>query len=148
MSHDRHVAGGRDDRATSEVVASLIATTQALVKKEIELAKLEVKRILVDKAIAVGSALVAALVALFILGFVGVTVAKALEEAFAPWIAWAIVTGVYTLVTLVLLFVAYRFVRRPVVPERTKASVEETIAWAKEQVGSDEASEPGTKETT
>ena len=144
MSQDRHVAGGPDERATSEVIASLIATTQALVKKEIEMAKLEVKGILVDKAVAVGSALVAALVALFILGFVGVTAAKALEQVVAPWIAWAIVTGIYTLVAVVLLLVAVRFARRPVVPERTKASVEETIGWAKQQVGSETA----TKEPT
>lgn len=135
MSQDRGAGDGHDDRATSEVVASLVATVQALVKKELELAKLEVQRIVVDKAVAVGAALFGALLCVFVLAFVGVTGAKALEEAFAPWIAWTIVTGIYLLVALIVLLVAYRFARRPVVPERTKASVEDTIGWARQQVG-------------
>jgi hypothetical protein len=137
MSQAEPAPGGSsapDDRETSEVLASLVANVRALVKKEIELAKLEVQRILVEKVIAVVAALAGALVALFILAFAGVTIAKALELVFAPWLAWLIVTGIYTLVALVALFVAYRLARRPVVPERTKRDVQDTVAWAKKQV--------------
>lgn len=130
-------AGGADapdDRDTSEVVASLIANVRALVTKELELAKLEIKRIVVEKAIALGGVLVGAVFALFILAFVGVTGAKALELVVAPWLAWLIVTGIYTLVAGTALFVAYRMALRSVVPERTKQDVQDTVAWAKEQV--------------
>jgi hypothetical protein len=123
-----------DDRSTSEVLASAIASGQALVTKEIELAKLELKQVATDKAIAIGTALGAAVLALFILAFVGVTVAKALELVMAAWLAWLIVTLVYTLLAAGLLFVAYKKGTAPVM-ERTKTSAEETVAWAKGQVG-------------
>ena len=123
-----------DQRTTSEVLASLIAGIQALVKKELELAKLELKRILVEKAVALGLALFGALLLVFVLAFVGVTGAAALQEVVAPWIAWAIVTGVYLLLAAVVLAIAAKLARRSPVPQRTKASVQETATWAKGQV--------------
>lgn len=123
-----------DARATSEIVASLIANLRALVTKEIELAKLEVQRIVTEKAIALGAGLAAALFALFILAFAGVTAAKALELVVAPWLAWLIVTGAYTLITGTLLTIAIVLARRSFVPERTKQDVQETVSWAKGQV--------------
>jgi hypothetical protein len=125
-----------DDRATSEVVASLIANLRALITKELELAKLEIQRIVMAKVIALGSAIAGAMMLLFVLAFAGVTGAKALEEVFAPWLAWLIVTGAYTLVTGILLLVAYRFAVRSVKPERTQRDVKRTVEWAKEQVHS------------
>ena len=123
-----------DQRTTSEVLASLIAGIQALVKKELELAKLELKKILVEKAVALGLAVFGALLLVFVLAFVGVTGAAALQEVVAAWIAWAIVTGVYLLLAAIVLAVAAKLARRNVVPERTKASLEETATWAKGQV--------------
>jgi hypothetical protein len=52
----------------------------------------------------------------------------------AAWLAWLIVTLVYTLLAAGLLFVAYKKGTAPVM-ERTKTSAEETVAWAKGQVG-------------
>jgi hypothetical protein len=124
---------GADARGTSEVVTSVVAHLQALVSKEIELAKLEAKQVLTDKAIAAGTIAGAALLGLFILGFVGVTGAKALELVVAPWLAWLIVTLVYTLLAGVLVAVGIRKAKRPVM-DQTKAEAETTKAWAKEQV--------------
>lgn len=129
-------AGVFDDRATSEVVASLITNTQGLVKTEIELAKLEVAGIVRDKATALGLALGGALLGLFILAFVGVTAANALMLVVAPWLAWLIVTGIYTLLAVILLLVAKRLLSKPVMPETTKAELEHTRDWAKAQVQS------------
>jgi hypothetical protein len=126
-------AAGVDARDTSEVVTSAVAHLQALVTKEIELAKLEAKQVVTDKAIAAGTMAGAALLGLFILGFVGVTGAKALELVVAPWLAWLIVTLVYTLVAGILVAVGIRKAKRPVM-DQTKAEVETTKAWAKEQV--------------
>lgn len=131
-----------DDRSTSEVLASTIAGGQALIQKEIELAKLEFKQVATEKAIAAGTAAGAALLGLFILGFVGVTIAKALELVVAAWLAWLIVTLLYTLLAAALGFVAYRKGAAPVM-QRTKTSAEETVAWAKQQVpGRDRAPDP------
>lgn len=126
-------AAGADARDTSEVVTSVVAHLQALVSKEFELAKLEAKQVLTDKAIAAGTMAGAALLGLFILGFVGVTGAKALELVVAEWLAWLIVTLIYTLVAGILVAVGIRKAKRPVM-DQTKAEVETTKAWAKEQV--------------
>lgn len=123
-----------DGRDTSEVIASLLVNGQGLIKTELELAKLEVQRIATEKAIAVGLVVAGAVLGLFILAFIGVTGAHALMLVVADWLAWLIVTAIYTLVTAVLMIVAVRYFKRPVVPERTKAEVERTRDWASEQV--------------
>lgn len=126
-----HPAG--DERPTSEVLTSLVANGQALARKEIELAKLELQEVVRDKAIALGLALVGAIFGLFVLAFIGVTVAAALSLVVAEWLAWLIVTVAYTLVVAIALLVAVKLLKRPPFP-RTKASVEETRDWAKGQV--------------
>ena len=124
-----------DPRPTAEVLRSLAENSQALVRKEVELAKLELTEILVARAIALGAALVGAVVALFVLGFAGVTGAKALELVLPAWAAWLIVTGAYALVTVTALLVALRKATRPPnMPERTKAELEQTVEWLKGQV--------------
>ena len=127
--------GASDDRDTSEVIASLLVHGQGLLKTELELAKLEIKRIVTEKAIAVGLVVFGAVLGLFILAFVGVTGANALMLVVEPWLAWLIVTGIYILVAVILLLVAIRLFKRPVVPEHTKAELETTRTWASEQVG-------------
>lgn len=122
-----------DDRATSEVLTSLVANGQALVKKEVELAKLELQDVVRDKAMAAGLSVVAAVFGLFVLAFVGVTGAAALSLVLAEWLAWLIVTVIYTLVVLIALLIALRKLKRPAFV-RTKASIEETRDWAKGQV--------------
>ncbi len=112
----------------------MVANSQALVRKEIELAKLEIKRIATEKATAIGLAVGGAVLGLFILAFVGVTGAKALELVVDEWLAWLIVTLVYTLLAGILLIVASRYAKRPATPERTKDTAGETVEWAKRQV--------------
>jgi hypothetical protein len=124
-----------DPRSTTEVLTSLVANVQALVKKEIELAKLEITEIITARAIAVGMFVGAAVLGLFILGFVGVTGAKALSLVLPEWAAWLIVTGLYTLVAAVLAFIGVRKLQTPPnKPERTMQTYEETVEWAKRRV--------------
>ena len=139
---DDHVASGGapgtsgpDDRPTSEVVTSLFANGQALAAKEFELAKHELSELVRDKAIAIGLAVFAAILGLFILGFIGVTAAVALSLVLPAWAAWLIVTGLYLLVAVVLVLVAVRLLKRPAFA-RTKASIDELTSWAKGQVPS------------
>lgn len=130
------VAGaGGDPRTTSEVVSSALAHVQALASKEVELAKLELQQVATEKATGAGLVAGAGVLGLFILGFVGVTAAKALELVLAPWLAWLIVTLVYTLIAAILMAVAVNRFKRPVM-EQTKADIDELKLWAKEQVGS------------
>jgi hypothetical protein len=123
-----------DERANSEVVASLIANLQAMIKTQFELAKLEVVGIVRDKAVAIGLFVGAGLFGLYVLAFAGVTGANALMLVLPAWAAWLIITGVYLLVMLVLALVGLRLLKKPSVPERTKQELETTKEWAKGQV--------------
>ncbi|MBS3939921.1 MAG: phage holin family protein [Actinobacteria bacterium] len=146
MSHD-YAAGGTpppaippqaaDPRPTAEVLRSMTANAQALVKKEIELAKLEITEIVVARVMGVAMFLGAAVIGLFILGFVGVTAAVALQLVLPAWAAWLIVTGLYILVAVILALIGKKKMTTPSSsPDRTRATVEETVEWAKKRVGS------------
>jgi hypothetical protein len=129
--------GVDDGRETPEVLRSLVDNTQLLVKKEIELAKLEIKQIVTARLMAVGFAVAGAILGLYLFGFLAVTGAKALELVVAAWLAWLIVSGVLLLMIVVLLLLAKRkFTTPPNKPERTVTSVQETVEWAKKQVRS------------
>jgi hypothetical protein len=124
-----------DPRSTAEVLRSVVANLQALVKKEIELAKLEITEIVTARLTAVGLFVGAAVLGLFILGFVGVTGAKALSLVLPEWAAWLIVTGIYTLIAAILGLIGARKLKHPPsTPERTKRNYEETVEWAKNRV--------------
>lgn len=126
-----------DERETPEVLRSLVDHSQLLVKKEIELAKLEIQEMVKARIIAAASVLGAAVVALYLGAFLGVTAAKALELVVAPWLAWLIVSLVLLLKIAVLGLVAKRkFTVPPWKPERTMETAESTVEWAKRKVQS------------
>lgn len=126
---------GVDDRDAPEVIRSLVDNTQLLVKKEIELAKLEIKEIVTARLMAVGFLAVAGILGLYLLGFTLVTGAKALELVVAEWLAWLIVTGIVLLFVVVLLLLAKRKLSSPSnTPDTTKQDVQETIDMAKRRV--------------
>lgn len=124
-------------RETPEVLRSLVDNTQLLVKKEIELAKLEIKDIVTARVMAVAFLVIAAVAGLFFTGFLLVTAAKALELVVAEWLAWLIVTGVLLVVIIVLLLLAKHKLRVPPnKPERTMETIETTKQWAQKKVQS------------
>jgi hypothetical protein len=123
---------GTDRRDAPELVRSLVDNTQLLVKKEIELAKLEIKEIVTARLMAVGFLAIAGILGLYLLAFVFVTIAKALELVVASWLAWLIVTGIVLVLVVVLLLIAKRKLTTPSnSPDTTKADVQETIELAK-----------------
>lgn len=131
----RQPAADTDPRSTVQVVKDATSNAQLLFQKELELAKIEVQEAVKVQLTAAALAAAGGLFGLFVLGFVGVTAAKALEEVLQPWAAWAIVTGVYLLIGVVALLVAKRRAgSTSLTPERTKDSIEENVAWAKQQL--------------
>lgn len=117
------------------MVRSLIDNTQLLVKKEIELAKLEIKEIVTARLMAVAFLAIAGVLGLYLGGFVFVTAAKALELVVAEWLAWLIVTGIVLVLVVILLLLAKRKLSKPSnSPDTTKADVQETIELAKRRV--------------
>lgn len=131
----RQPAADTDPRSTVQVVKDATSNAQLLFQKELELAKIEVQEAVKVQLTAAALAAAGGLFGLFVLGFVGVTAAKALEEVLQPWAAWAIVTGVYLLIGVVALLIAKnRAGSTTLTPERTKDSIEENVAWAKQQL--------------
>lgn len=124
-----------DPRSTVQVAQDAVEHAQMLFRSEVELAKLEIKEAVTKLVIAAGLAIAGAVFGLFVLGFVGVTVAVALQEVLEPWAAWTVVTVGYLVVGLVALLVAKRTAGKATLsPERTKQSIEENVEWAKQQI--------------
>lgn len=126
---------GVDDRDAPEVIRSLVDNTQLLLKKEIELAKLEIKQIVTARLTAVAFLAIAGVLGLYLLGFALVTGVKALELVVAEWLAWLIVTGVVLVLVVIVLLLAKRKLTTPSSsPDTTKRDVQETIDLAKRRV--------------
>ena len=124
-----------DQRSTAQVLRDVVNETQNLMRKELELAKHEMQAGLEARLMAAGVAIAGAIMALFALAFVGVTIAMALQTVLAPWLAWLIVTAGYLLVAGAAFLIARsRITAVPMTPERTKASIEENVQWAKQQL--------------
>jgi hypothetical protein len=129
------------------VLASLVVNAQALVAKEIELLGLEVRRLTTEKLTALMWLVVALVAGLFVLAFLGVTLAKAIEpHVAADWVAWAIVTGIVTLKLVVAAALAARLASRPWYPKGTLTSLRDTASWGRQTLmgSTDESAAPAT----
>jgi len=119
-----------DTRSTGEVVASLIVNAQAMIAKEVELAGLELKRIVGRKVAAVALMLVGALAASAVLLLGAITAAIALEGMFdARWMAWGVVTLAVAVVALLLVIVAARMLARGWSPRGSRRDATSTGEW-------------------
>jgi hypothetical protein len=102
--------------ATKEVAER----ASALVRLELELAKLEVNRKLAALAAGIGLGLGAAVVAVYMVGFLFATIAAGLATFLDVWLALLIVTVFLLLLTAVLGLLAVNRIKKgtPPVPEQ------------------------------
>ena len=127
--------GAAAGRSTGQLVGDALGEVQTIVRKEIELAKHELR----DAAIVRGQA-AAALAVGGVLGLIGLVaaltaIAWAIGTVLPMWAAWAIVAGALFLLTGVALMVARSRVRAvPLEPEMTRRSIEENAQWARTQL--------------
>ena len=124
-------------RSTKEVVDDARLHLKELVDAHRDLAKAEVQEIVAGYVRAVVPLAVAGVLALYLLSFYAVTAAKGLSTVVEEWLAWLIVSGVLTLLVVVFGLVGKRLLTRAQAagPETTKATVNETVGWAKGQLG-------------
>lgn len=119
-------------RATAELVKDVIGGTQSLVRHELDLARAELMEGLTAKGQAAGAAGAAGMLGLYVLGFLGLAGGAALAIVLPTWAAWLIVAGVFLVILVVLLlFARKRAASASLSPVRTKARVQEDVAWAK-----------------
>jgi hypothetical protein len=99
----------------------------ALARLELELAQLEITRRLTALGIGAGLAGVAALVALYAVGFLFATIAAGLATAMATWLALLIFTLFLVLILVVLVLVARsKFKGGPPVPRQAIEEAKQT----------------------
>lgn len=121
-----------DQRSTAFVVKDIVDGTQTLVRQEIALAQAELMEGLSAKAQAVGLGAAAGVLALFVVGFLGMAGGAALSLVLPAWAAWLIVAGVFLVFLVIFLLVARSRMRAaPLVPQQSITSVKEDLSWVK-----------------
>lgn len=124
-----------DTRPTVDVIRDVVDDAQDLIRKEVELAKLEVTEAVSEALRAAAFGAAGAVLALFTLGFAGAAAAFALSEVLPPWGAWLAVTAVFGLLAGAAAIAGRARARNvELTPTRTKRSIEEDVRWARQRL--------------
>jgi uncharacterized membrane protein YqjE len=139
MADVTHGGSGADarERPIGELVKDLSQQTSTLVRKEIELARVEMQqkgKVAGKGAGQLGGAAVAGLLAL---GSLTAALIALLDKAMATWVAALIVMALWAIVALVLAKSGQKSLKRATPPApQTVETVKEDIQWAKNPTGS------------
>lgn len=130
---DTGLAKSVQDLSTVELVRQITAEVTLLVKKEIELAKTEVKANLKAEAVMLGGLSIAALAGLCTVNLLLVTATFALALLLPAWGAGLIVSGILMLATAVIALLFWnKRVRNPL--ERTRRTLKDDLRWTRERL--------------
>lgn len=122
-------------RPLGVVVASAVDGARTLLRKHVELAKLEVTGAVSVRAAGAGMMAAAGVVALLALGFIAAAGAAALASVMPTWAAILIVAAVLLAIAGVLVLVARRAIRTaPAMAERSRETMKEDARWAKQRI--------------
>jgi membrane protein len=127
---------GRARRGSIGAVVRAIATDLSLlVRQQVELAKQEVSEAAKARARGAGAFAAAGVLALFVVGFLGLTGAAALAIVLPNWAANLIVAGVFLLIAIVAVLLGRTWMKTPrASTARTKETLREDVEWAKRQI--------------
>jgi MFS family permease len=127
------VGNGRRD--TASLLRSIAVDLSTLVSKQVELAKQELSEMVGSRAKAAGVMGAAAVLGLFVIGFLGLAGGEALDLVLPRWAAMLIVGGVFLLLAGIGLLAARSMMRSSAAkPDLTKESLKEDVEWAKQQL--------------
>jgi uncharacterized membrane protein YqjE len=126
------------ERPTAELLRQLSDQTTALVRKEIELAKVELSEKGKRAGQGAGMFGAAGLLGVFAFGALTACAILALATAVAAWLAALIVAVVYVAVAAVLALSGRKQVERatPPVPEEAVETTKEDVEWVKQRAKS------------
>jgi hypothetical protein len=128
----KHLPAGQ---STPELIRSIAADTSTLVKKEIELAREEVKEAAIARLKGGALMATAGVVALVMLVFLALAAAVALDAVVPGWASRLIVAGGLLAIAGIAASIGLRGMRRPsMAPEETRRTVKEDVRWAKQQL--------------
>ena len=119
----------------AQLVRAIAADLSLLVRQQVELAKQEVGEAAKARAQGIGAFAAAGVLALFVIGFLGMTLAAALAIVLPNWLANLIVAGVFLLIAVVAVMLGRTWMKTPrATAERTKETLKEDVEWAKQQI--------------
>jgi uncharacterized membrane protein YqjE len=129
----------RRERSTGELVKDLSEQASTLVRKEVELAKVEMAEKGRKAGAGLGLLAGAAVAALLMLGALTAFLVLALDEGMDTWLAALIVTVLWGVVAGALALFGREKLRDmgTPVPEKTVESVKEDIEWLKHRTSSE-----------
>jgi len=134
-SRDRTEPIGMERRSMPELLRSIATDTSTLLRKEMELGRQEIVEAVTARLKAAGSMAAVGVLALFMLVFLALAAAVALDRVVPGWASRLIVAGGFLVLAVpVALFGLRRFRSPPMAPEETKRTVKEDVAWAKRQL--------------
>ena len=121
--------------STPELLRSIATDTSTLLRKEMELAKQEIVEAVAARMKAAASMAVAGFLGIFMLAFLGLAAAVALDRILPGWAARLVVAGGFLLLAIPAVLFGLRRLKRPgLAPEKTKRTVKEDVEWAKRQL--------------
>ncbi len=128
---------GAGDKSLGEIVADVTQKLQQLVREEIELAKAEVSTKAKKLGTGVGMAGAALVTLLFFSIFFFIGISELLNDLFwddYPWLGYLVVAAFFLLITIVLLLVGMRMIKRgsPPAPEMAIEEAKATRAVLEE----------------
>jgi MFS family permease len=122
-------------QGTPTLIRSIVSDVSHLVAKQIELAKLELTEMLGVRARAGGVFGAAGVLGLFVVGFLGLAGAAALDLILPRWASLLIVAGVFAVLAVVAVVLGKRWLRSAAAkPELTQHQMKEDVTWAKAQL--------------
>ncbi len=123
------------EQSTFGLLRSISADTATLVRKEVELARQEMLEALTARLKAAAAFAAAGAVGLFVLAFLGLAAAVALDLVLPAWASRLIVAGAFLLIALAALLWGVRRAKRPSMDLReTRRTVQEDVEWARRQL--------------
>jgi uncharacterized membrane protein YqjE len=124
-----------EKQSTIGLVRSIATDSSTLVRKEIELARLEIMEAVKARVVGAAALGAAAVFGLLLVIFLGAAAAAALDLVFARWLSRLIVAGGFLLMAAVAAMFGLRKMKKPpIAPEETKRTVKEDVEWAKAQL--------------
>jgi hypothetical protein len=121
-------------RPIGVVVSSIVDGVGTLIRKQVELAKIEAGEAVAVRAKGAGLMGAAGVLGLFAFGFVAASGSAALDIVLPTWAALLIVAAVLGVIGWVLVLVGRRAIKTAPTPEQTQETLKEDARWAKRQL--------------
>ena len=120
---------------TVPFTVTIATDTSTLLRKEMELGKQEIVEAVTARLKAAGSLAAVGLLFMFMLIFLALAGAAALDLVLPSWASRLIVAGGFLILALPVALFGLRRLKRPsLAPEETKRTVKEDVQWAKQQL--------------